>query len=333
MTDPPTLADVFAARRAIAPLALRTPLIRADGLSAQAGAEVLLKLETLQPIGAFKIRGAANAVARLPEAERQGGVVCASTGNHGRAIAYAAAAHGIRATVCLSRLVPEAKARAVAALGATVCRVGASQDEAMEEVARAVAREGMTEVPPFDHPDVIAGQGTIGLELLEERPDLEAILVPVSGGGLAGGIALAAKAMKPAIRIIGISMARGAAMQESLAAGRPVAVEEVPSLADSLGGGIGLDNRWTFDLCRRLVDEIVLLSEEEIYRAMAHLLIEERLVAEGAAAVGAGALLAGKVRLRGPAALILSGRNLDRTQLAAIAAGAPIRLGDREVAA
>src|SRR5262249_48135070 len=250
-----TITEVQEARRAIAGLTLRTPLIRADALSEQLGHEVLLKLEPLQPIGAFKIRGAANALLNLSPEQRRHGVVCASTGNHGRAVAWVARSLGIRAIICLSALVPVERAKAIEALGAKVRRVGRVQDEAMEEVARAVAREGMTDLSPFDDPQVIAGQGTIGLELLEDRPDLEAMLVPLSGGGLAGGIALAAKALKPTIRAIGVSMNRGAAMHESIAAGKPVAIEEVPTLAESLGGGIGLDNHWTFDLCRRLLDK------------------------------------------------------------------------------
>lgn len=331
MLPPPTMADVLEASRAIAALALRTPLVRADALSEGLGHEVLLKLETVQPIGAFKIRGAANALLRLPEEQRRRGVVCASTGNHGRAVAWVARSLGIPATICLSDLVPEERARAIEALGARVRRIGRNQDEAMVEVARAVAQEGMTDVSPFDDPAVIAGQGTIGLELLEDRPDLDAILVPLSGGGLAGGIALAAKTLKPGIRVIGISMDRGAAMHESIAAGKPIDVEEVPSLADSLGGGIGLENRWTFDLCRRLLDETVLVSESEIYRGIRHLLLEERQVAEGGAAVGAAALLAGKIAMRGPAALVISGRNIRSEALARIAAGKPMTVGGQQI--
>jgi threonine dehydratase len=326
-----TTADVLEARRRIGGLALRTPLVRADALSERLGSEVLLKLETLQPTGAFKIRGAANALLALSQEQRRRGVICASTGNHGRAVAWVARSLGIPATICLSALVPEERAKAIEALDARVRRVGRNQDEAMEDVARAVANDGMTEVSPFDDPQVISGQGTIGLELLEERPDLEAILVPLSGGGLAGGIALAAKTLKPGIRMIGVSMEHGAAMHESIAAGRPVAVEEVPSLADSLGGGIGLANGWTFELCRRLLDETVLVSESEIYRGIRHLLLEERQVAEGAAAVGAAALLAGKIRPKGPTALVISGRNIGREALARIAAGQPVAVGGREI--
>jgi threonine dehydratase len=326
-----TTADILLARRTIAGLALRTPLIGADALSERLESEVLLKLETVQPTGAFKIRGAANALLTLSTDQRRRGVVCASTGNHGRAVAWVARRLGMPATICLSALVPEERAKAIEALGASVRRVGRNQDEAMEEVARAVATDGLTDVAPFDAPAVIAGQGTIGLELLEERPDLEAILVPLSGGGLAGGIALAAKALKPAIRVVGVSMERGAAMHESLAAGRPITVEEVPSLADSLGGSIGLENRWSFELCRRLLDETVLVSEREIYRGIRHLLLEERQVAEGAGAVGAAALLARKIEPRGPIAVIVSGRTIGRQALARIAAGEPVALGGREI--
>jgi threonine dehydratase len=325
------IEDVVQARRAITGLAVRTPLVRADALSEQLGQEVLLKLETLQPIGAFKIRGAANALLKLSAEQRSRGVVCASTGNHGRAVAWVARSLGMPATICLSALVPEERARAIEALGAKVRRVGKNQDEAMAEVARAVAQEGMTDVSPFDDPAVIAGQGTIGLELLEDRPNLEAILVPLSGGGLAGGIALAAKTLKPGIRVIGISMDRGAAMHESIRAGKPIEVEEVPSLAESLGGGIGLENRWTFDLCRRLLDETVLVSEGEIYRGIRHLLLNEKQVAEGAAAVGTAALLAGKVVATGPTALIISGRSIGSDALARIAANQPVAVGRQQI--
>jgi threonine dehydratase len=327
----PSLADIRAARPAIAGLALRTPLVAAPALTALAGQETLLKLETLQPIGAFKVRGAANAVARLTDEQRRRGIGCCSTGNHGRAIAYAAARANVRATVCLSALVPDTKVRAIELLGATVRRVGNSQDDAQAEMDRLTRAEGLTDIPPFDHPHVIAGQGTIALELLEDRPDLTAIVVPLSGGGLISGIAIAAKALKPEIRIIGVSMENGAAMHESLMSGRPVEVKEVPSLADSLGGGIGLRNRWTFPICRALVDETILVSEQEIYRAMQALFGDQKLVTEGAASVGPAALIAGKLTLDGPTAMIVSGHNVDPDQFLTIAGGQPVRLGDQTI--
>ncbi|HEY3148016.1 MAG TPA: hydroxyectoine utilization dehydratase EutB [Dongiaceae bacterium] len=325
----PSLADIRTAHTAITGAVLRTPLVAAPALSALAGRDVLLKLETLQPVGAFKLRGAVNAVSRLTDEQRRRGIGCCSTGNHGRAIAHAAARAGIRATVCLSTLVPDAKVRAIELLGAEVRRVGNSQDDAQAEIDRLARSEGLTDIPPFDHPHVIAGQGTIALELLEERPDLAAIVVPLSGGGLISGIAVAAKALKPDIRIVGVSMEKGAAMHDSLAAGRPVEVTEVPSLADSLGGGIGLDNRWTFPICRALVDQTILVSEQEIYRAMQALFGDQKLVTEGAGSVGPAALIAGKLRLDGPTAMVISGHNVDPDQFLAIAGGQPVRLGEQ----
>ncbi|HEV8389460.1 MAG TPA: hydroxyectoine utilization dehydratase EutB [Dongiaceae bacterium] len=325
------MPDIRTARGAVAGHILRTPLIAAPTLSALAGQEILLKLESLQPTGAFKLRGAANAVSRLSDEQRRRGIGCCSTGNHGRAIAYAAARAGIRATICLSALVPDTKVRAIQLLGAQVRRVGNSQDEAQAEIDRLARSEGLTDIPPFDHPHVIAGQGTIALELLEDRPDLTAIVVPLSGGGLISGIAIAAKALKPDIRIVGVSMENGAAMHESLAAGRPVEVTEIPSLADSLGGGIGLGNRWTFPICRALVDETVLVREQEIYRGMQALFGDQKLVTEGAAAVGPAALIAGKLKVEGPTAMIVSGHNVDPDQFLAIAGGEPVKLGDRTI--
>ncbi len=320
-----SLGQILKARGRIAGVAGGTPLVP-SAMGARFGQELLLKLEIAQPVGAFKLRDALNAIAALPDGVR--GVTCCSTGNHGRGVAYAARARGIRAVVCMSRLAPEAKVEGVRALGAEMRIVGDSQDEAQAEAERLVAEEGLTEISPFDDAQVIAGQGTIGLELLEARPDLHTILVPLSGGGLAGGVAFAAKRINPDIRVIGLSMDRGAAMAASIAAGRPVEVVEVPSLADSLGGGIGLDNRLSFALCRDHLDEVVLVSEEEIYRGMQALYYEDRVVCEGACAVGIAAILAGKIRLQGPTAAIITGRNLDMGLHADIMAGRDVRLGD-----
>lgn len=325
------LADVLAARVRIAGTALRTPLIPSPALSRRAGAEVLLKLETTQPTGAFKLRGAANALAALgPDVA---GVACSSTGNHGRAVAYAARAKGLRAAVFMSRLVPATKVEGIRALGAEVHIVGESQDEAQVDCERFCASEGFIDVSPFDDADVIAGQGTIGLELLEDRPDLETLVIPLSGGGLAGGIALAAKAIKPSIRIVGVTMDNGPAMYHSIRAGHPVEVVEMASLADSLGGGIGAVNQLTLALCRDLIDETVLVSEEEIYRAMQALYYEDRQVAEGGAAVGVAALLAGRVTLGpGPVGVVVSGRNVDMARFTRIVTGADVVLGDHIIA-
>ncbi|WP_027802108.1 hydroxyectoine utilization dehydratase EutB [Paraburkholderia dilworthii] len=309
-----SLADVYRACRRIEGRVCRTPLVESPSLSAIAGTPVFLKLETVQPTGSFKLRGATNAVAQLSE---QGcrKVVTASTGNHGRAVAHAARALGIEATVCLSALVPRNKVEAVRALGAQVRIVGKSQDEAEHEALRLVREERFAYVPPFDDLNVIAGQATIGLEIVEALPDVAHIVVPLSGGGLFAGVAFAAKSANSAIRMSGVTMARGAAMHASLAAGRPVLVDEVETLADSLGGGIGLENRYTYQLTRDLIDDTVLLDEASIARGIVHAYQHERLVVEGAAAVGIAALLDGRlhdVRVpRGPVVLIVTGSNID----------------------
>jgi threonine dehydratase len=307
-----TQRTIWQARHAIAPFVRRTPLVRSEPLSGLLGQNVLLKLETQQQTGAFKLRGATNRLLQLCDLERERGVVAVSTGNHARAVAHAARVQGVRAVVCMSPLVPANKVEAVRALGAEIQIVGRNQDEA-EEVAKQLAAErGLTFVSPFDDPWVIAGQGTIGLELLEDLPALDAVLVPLSGGGLIGGIALALKSADPRVRVIGVSMERGPAMVRSLEAGRPVAVEEEASLADSLGGGIGLDNRYTFALVRDYVDETVLVSEAEIAAAMRHCYWQERQIVEGGAAVGVAALLAGKTAPTGDdLVVVLSGGNVD----------------------
>ncbi|BCH20350.1 hydroxyectoine utilization dehydratase EutB [Mesorhizobium sp. L-8-3] len=319
-----SLPDVNAARDRIVGRIVPTQMVLSRSLSDAMGVPVHLKLEHRQTTGSFKLRGASNAVAMLKLAEKARGVVAASTGNHGRALAHAAKLEGLRAVICMSRLVPANKLEEIRRLGAEVLIVGNSQDDAQEEVDRLVAEEGLTMVPPFDHPGVIAGQGTLGLEMLEDVPDAGTILVPLSGGGLAAGIAAAVKATKPEIKVVGVSMARGAAMKASLDAGRPVSVEEVPTLADSLGGGIGLDNRLTFSMCRDLLDDVVLLSEEEIAAGILHAYGQEREVVEGAGAVAIGALLSGKVRPVGPTVLLLSGRNIDMVRHRAIVCAQPV---------
>jgi threonine dehydratase len=306
-----SLADVYRARRRIEGRVTRTPLVESASLSRIAGTSVHLKLETVQPTGSFKLRGATNALADLAE-QGVGRVVTASTGNHGRALAHAARVLGMEAVVCMSSLVPANKVDAVRSLGARVVIVGGSQDDAQEEALRLEREEGYAFVPPFDDPRVIAGQATIGLEILEALPDTGTIVVPVSGGGLFGGVALAAKRIRPDLSMIGVTMQRGAAMHASLAAGKPVLVEEVQTLADSLGGGIGIDNRHTFALTREFADDVVLLDEASIARGIVHAYREERIVVEGAAAIGIAAVLDRVVGGRhGPVVIVISGGNID----------------------
>lgn len=324
------LHHILDARNRIRGVADNTPLIPSPFMSKLAGQDFLMKMETMQPVGAFKLRGAMSAVMALPGDVQ--GVTCCSTGNHGRGVAYAAQRRGMKAVICMSELVPQAKVDGIKALGADVRIVGKTQDEAMQESQRLCDLEGLVEISPFDDPHVISGQGTIGLEMLEARPDLEMLLVPLSGGGLAAGVATAAKAIKPGIKVMGISMDRGAAMHVSIDAGKPVEVPEFASLADSLGGGIGLQNRLSFPICRDLLDDTILVTEDEILRAMQVMFYEDRIVAEGASVVGQAAMLAGKLpKPDGPVATIVTGRNLDMPTFAKLMTGQDVTIGDLEM--
>ncbi len=312
----PTLHDVMLAARRISTVVRTTELLPSPSAAREAGAaEMLLKLESLQNTGAFKVRGAANRILGLSPEEQHRGVITFSTGNHGKAVSYVAGRSGIKAVVCLSEHVPQYRAEKIRQLGAEVEVYGHSQDEAEERYRELVADCGYIPVVPFDDPEIIAGQGTIALEMLARRPDIELLLVPLSGGGLLAGIAMAAKAINPQIRVVGVSIERSPAMLESIKAGRPVQVEERDTLADSLLGGIGTENRYTLPLVRDNTDEHVTVTEEEIAAAMAYAFREHSLVIEGAAAVGIAALRSGKVEARGRiAAAVVSGSSVDPAQ-------------------
>ncbi|WP_170405455.1 hydroxyectoine utilization dehydratase EutB [Ruegeria arenilitoris] len=305
-----TLQDSFDARARIAGRVRRTALVSSPSLTVASGGQVSLKLEHAQITGSFKLRGATNAVLSLTDTQRAAGVVGVSTGNHGRGLAYAAAQAGVRCVICMSELVPQNKVDGIKSHGAEVRIVGRSQDDAQVEVDKLVA-EGMTMLPPFDHRDIIAGQSTIALELLEQAPDLDTVLVPLSGGGLISGVAMVLKAANPAIRVVGVSMQRGAAMYECQKAGKPVLVPEQATLADSLGGGIGLDNAYTFEMTKTLVDDIVLVSEADIAEAIRHAYFQERQVIEGSGSVGIAALLTGQIGSFRHCVSLVTGQNID----------------------
>ena len=311
-----TLSDVRAAAARIGDRVARTPVPELRTLSAHAGASVHGKLETLQPTGSFKVRGAFNHLLAHPG---DGPVVAFSTGNHGRAVAAAARALGRGAIVFVGAWTDPAKIASLRDCDADVRVEGDTQAQA-EAAARALAtRSGLDLVAPFDDPEVIAGQGTIALELVEQLPDLDAVVVPVSGGGLIAGIALAAKALAPGVRVIGVGAAHTAQMYASLQAGRPVAAADDPTLADSLRGGIGEPNHHTFALARAHVDEVHVVSEDAIGEAMAYGLGHEGLVLEGAAAVGIAALLQGIVDVAGArVAVVLTGRGVDVARACAV---------------
>jgi threonine dehydratase len=294
--DQLSLQDIYLARRRIAAYAINTPMPPAPALAEAAGADSLfLKLESLQNSGAFKVRGAANKILSLSGEDRAKGVITFSTGNHGKAVAFVSGKSGVKATVCLSEHVPSYRAELIRSLGADVHIEGKSQDEAEAAYDRIQKSSGMIPVLPFDDPAVVAGQGTVALEMLEANPELDTLLVPLSGGGLLAGIALTAKLINPEIRIVGISIERSPAMLESLKAGCPVQVEEKDTLADSLLGGIGMGNRYTLPLIQSYVDHHLVVTEDEIAAGMYYALSRHSLVIEGAAAVGIGALLSGKL--------------------------------------
>jgi threonine dehydratase len=307
-----TMRDVYMARRRIAGIAQRTPLVHSPSLSALTGRTVQLKLENVQETGSFKIRGAANRMLSLSQEERARGVITVSSGNHGRAVAYVAGRLGVRAVVCVSTRVPANKVAAIQALGAEVVVHGESYDQATAQSELLEQQQGLMRIPPFDDPFIIAGQGTIGLELLEELPEIGTVVVPLSGGGLISGIGLAVKSADSGIRVIGVSMERAPVMVESLKAGRPVELLEEDTLADGLAGGIGLENKHTFSMVQRIMDEAVLVSEREIADAMVFALRTQHLVVEGSGAVGMAALLHGKIAVSGRnATVIISGGNVD----------------------
>ena len=298
MTILPTLAECYRAQCRIRPLVRNTPLIEAPELARHTGARnVHLKMECWQHTGAFKVRGAANKILSLDEGDRQRGVVTFSTGNHGKAVAYVAGRSGIPATVCLSEHVPAYRAQMIRQLGAQVAVKGRSQDEAEAKYRELLQSRKLVPVVPFDDPQIIAGQGTIALEILSDLPDTDVLLVQLSGGGLLAGIAMAAKTINPAIQVVGLSLSRSPAMLESLKAGRPVQVEEKHSIADSLLGGIGMENRYTLPMVKQYVDDHRLIDEDQIRDGMFYLFEVHRVIAEGAAAVGVGAMLNGKIGL------------------------------------
>jgi len=255
------------------------------------GASVYLKLESLQQTGSFKIRGAANKMLSLTDHEKARGVITVSSGNHGRAVSYIAKRLGINAVICMSCRVPSNKVEAIRSLGAEAAVHGNSYEEAEIHALQLQEERGLTLIDPFDDPRIIAGQGTTGLEVLEDLPEVDTILVPLSGGGLMSGIALVMKSASPAIRTIGVSMDRAPVMYHSLKAGKPITMEEEDTIADALVGNIGLNNKCTFRMVREYVDDVVLVSDEEIAEAMFFALEAHRLVVEGGGAVGIAALL------------------------------------------
>jgi threonine dehydratase len=300
----------------VSTLARHTPVLSSRSLSERCGGQILLKAESLQRTGSFKLRGAVHKISRL---DRPSGVVAGSAGNHGQSLAYAARAQGVPCEVFMPREAPVAKVAAVEAFGGTVQLAGESVDECVRAARERAAETGVEFVHPFDDPDVILGQATLGLELLQDIPDLAAVVVPVGGGGLISGVAAVVKAARPNTRVIGIQVEACAAFPESLRAGSPTTFDASATIADGIA--IKRPGEITLPLVQRWVDEVVTVGEDDTAEAMVWLMERAKLVVEGAGAVGVAALLAGALRPApaGSTVIVLSGGNVDAGLLAAIA--------------
>jgi threonine dehydratase len=295
----------------------QTPILSSGTLSQRAGATIALKAENLQRTGSFKLRGALAKLAALGGRCAEG-VVTASAGNHGQAVAYAARARGVPCAVFMPEQATIAKVEAVAGLDATVHLVGQTVDETLAAARAHAEREHLSFVHPFDDPEVIAGQGTLGLELLSQVPDLSSVIVPIGGGGLASGVAVAVKSERPEVAVIGVQVAGCAPFPASLQAGEPVAVDSALTIADGIAvkrpGGV------TLPLIKRWLDEVVVVEEDDVGEAMVFLLERAKLVVEGAGAVGVAAVLSRRapVSASGTNVVVLSGGNVDAGLLAQI---------------
>lgn len=303
------LEALRAAAKALDGVALRTPLQTIPALDRIAGVPVALKCEQLQPVGAFKIRGAYTAISRIPPMARARGVITYSSGNHGQAVAFAAKQLGIRAVVVMPERAPSVKVEGVRRLGGEVVIAGNSSVERYDRARRMAEDEGLTMVPPFESLDVIAGQGTCGLEILEDAPDVETILVPVGGGGLIAGISAAVTALKPEVQVIGVEPEGAPKLARALEAGHPVQLDHTESLADGLLPlSIG---HIPYSILSNVVHMSVQLTEDEIVGGMRFLYREAGLAVEPSGAVTTAALLSGRVRPSGPTVAVLSGGNVD----------------------
>ncbi|GDX86963.1 threonine dehydratase [Gemmatimonadota bacterium] len=312
-----TLNDYEAARARIAKHIHWTPLLASQTLSELTGFETRLKAENFQKVGSYKIRGPLNKFAQMSEADKQRGVICSSAGNHAQGVALAARIHGIRAVVCMATNATPAKIAATRAYGAEVVLHGSIWDEANEKAKELVERDGLTYVHPFDDEQVIAGQGTLGLEVVRDWPELDAIVVPIGGGGLIAGVSMAIKSHNPKCKVIGVESSDGPAMQESVKAGSLQTIE-CNTIIDGLR--VRRAGVLNFSVVQRYVDEIVTLPDKEIFEAMLWTMERCKLVLEGAAAAPVGALLHGLIKMPkgSKVAAVISGGNMNLGQLRAL---------------
>jgi len=325
-----TADDIARAQAAVADVARHTPVLPSATLSERCGGDVVLKAESLQRTGSFKIRGALNRLAALGDGCARG-VVCGSAGNHAQALAHAARARGVPCEVFMPDGAPIAKLEAASELGARVVVGGASVDDCIAAAQARAEESGMAFVHPFDDPDVVAGQGTLGLELLADVPALSTVVVPVGGGGLASGIAIAVKSVRPEVRVVGVQVDTVAAYPASLEAGRPIAVHGALTIADGIA--VKRPGELTLKLIGQWLDDVVTVPEDEVAEAMVLLMEKAKLVVEGAGAVGVAALLGGEVPAasHGTTCVVLSGGNVDAGLLATVARRHETEMGRRLV--
>ncbi len=303
-----TIDNVYRARNALKKVARKTDVIYAPQLCR--GAELYLKTENLQITGSFKVRGAYYKMSRLSAEEKARGVVACSAGNHAQGVALAARENGIKAVICLPDGAPISKVEATKSYGAEVCLVKGVYDDAYNHALALRDKEGYTFLHPFNDEDVIAGQGTIGLELVEQIPDLDAVIVPIGGGGLISGIAYTLKTVNPKIKVYGVEAAGAASMKAALEKGEMDALASVSTFADGIA--VKKPGELTYEICKNYVDEIVTVSDDEIAAAILALMEKQKLVTEGAGAVAVAAAMFGKVELKGKKTVcVLSGGNID----------------------
>ena len=310
----PNLADIRAAHARVAPRIHRTPLLSATRLGARAGVRLFHKCESLQKTGSFKVRGALNNVSQLDAAARKRGVVTVSAGNHAQALAWAARDAGVRCTVVMPMTASRMKVEASRGYGAEVVLHGTSGMEAFAH-AHALAKErDLAFVHPFDDSAVIAGQGTVGLEILEQLEDVDDVVVPIGGGGLIAGVATAIKESRPKVRVYGVEPTGAAVMRKSLDEGHPVRLESMKTIADGLAAPMAGDV--TYPIVKHYVDDVVLVTDEEIMAAMREILFSAKLLAEGGGAAATAAIVSGKLKLEGRRVVaVMSGGNVDPTRV------------------
>jgi threonine dehydratase len=314
-----TLGDLEAAARVLAPVAVRTPLLPADVVSDQVGGPVWIKPEMLQRGGAFKFRGAYNFLSRMDADVRKRGVIAPSSGNHAQAVALAAKLFGVPATVVMPTTVTAAKRGGAERLGARVVLAGTTTADRLGRAEELVEQEGMTLVPPYDHPLIIAGQGTVGLEIANDLPNVDAVLVPVGGGGFSAGVSSAIKMRLPNARVIGVEPTGSPKLSRARVAGKPVRLDHSSGIADGLlAVEIG---HLTFAHHQRYLDDVVLVDDDALRRAMRLLLDRLKLVVEPSGAITVAALLEGKFKPRGPTVAVLSGGNIEWDGLRELLAG------------